>query len=209
MADGTRPKITPLENGPLLVEGLAEFSGPQGAIEGKPSMALCRCGASQNKPFCDGQHKGAEFSSAKLGDGPADQRDSYAGKQVTIHDNRAVCAHAGICTERLPAVWRMRQEPWIDPDGGALAEVIEVIKACPSGALAYTLNGTEERDNEGPSTITVVKSGPYVVRGGAQLEATARPTDVSEEHFTLCRCGASHNKPFCDGKHWDVPFDKD
>ena len=209
MTASERPKITALENGPLLVEGLTQLDAPQGALECKPSMALCRCGASQNKPFCDGQHKSIGFSSAKLGDGPADTRESYAGKQITIHDNRAVCAHAGVCTERLPAVWRMRQEPWIDPDGGTLADVIDVIKACPSGALSYTLNGAEERDNQGPCAVTVVKSGPYAVRGGPELVNAALGAGVSDEHFMLCRCGGSHNKPFCDGKHWDIPFDKD
>jgi CDGSH-type Zn-finger protein len=196
MSDTT---ITPLENGPYLVEGLDDLRDGNGPLEAKPKLALCRCGASANKPLCDGAHGAAGFSSAKLEGGPADKRDDYEGKQLTLHDNRAACAHAGVCTERLPAVWRMGKEPWIDPDAASAEEITEVVRACPSGALGLTpAPPTEER----PAAILIVKKGPYAVSGGPKLVGAQFAAGASTERFTLCRCGASKNKPFCDGAHW-------
>ena len=124
-----------------------------------------------------------------------------------MHDNRGICAHAAFCTERLPAVFRHKEQPWIVPDGAAVEEVIEIIEACPSGALSYTLDGVEHRDQENPPGVMIAPSGPYVIQGGIDLE-TEWGEGASREHFDLCRCGQSKNKPFCDGTHWNVKFDE-
>ena len=63
-------------------------------------MALCRCGGSSNKPFCDSTHVGIGFSDAKEGDRVPDKRETFDGKEITVHDNRGVCAHAGFCSSR-------------------------------------------------------------------------------------------------------------
>ena len=138
MSDAKRePTIKAAENGPYLVSGLPRLSNSKGvALEIKETTVLCRCGHSANKPYCDGTHKAKGFSSENLADPGHDRCDQYAGKRIVIHDNRSICAHVGKCTDGLPSVWRMGQEPWIDPDGADFEAIINVIGQCPSGALS-------------------------------------------------------------------------
>jgi len=76
-----------------------------------------------------------------------------AGKRVTIFDNRAICSHAGHCTDGLKSVFLYGKEPWIDPDGAAVEEVIATIRKCPSGALSYAINGVEAKDVEALASV--------------------------------------------------------
>jgi len=213
MASGdsvARPTISCKKDGPYLVKGLATFTNSRGeAIPGKETMALCRCGGSRNKPFCDGTHARIGFEDSKKSERTQDKCQTYAGKAISIHDNRGLCAHAGECTSRLSSVWRMGVEPWIDPDGASTEAIIETIEACPSGALSYTIDDVIHRDWDSPPAIALWKNGPYVVTGGIELADTRFGEGVSQEHFTLCRCGASKNKPFCDGSHYDAGFTHD
>jgi CDGSH-type Zn-finger protein len=211
MAD--KPRIACLPNGPYYllndmqaapVPNLVRASGaPCATVRG---VALCRCGGSNNKPFCDGSHSTNGFSDRKLTDGKADHRDAYRGKAITIFDNRAICAHAGYCTDSLKGVFRMDAEPWIDPDGARAAEIIATVRKCPSGALSYAIDGMEGEPVERPPRVVVADNGPYEVSGGIELMNVAFGDGASREHYTLCRCGASANKPFCDGSHWKVEF---
>ncbi len=202
----SKPSITPTPDGPYLVKDLENLTNRKGPIDTKPTMALCRCGGSANKPFCDGTHAKIGFSSAKLEGRVEDKRESYEGTGITIHDNRGTCAHAGRCTDGLPAVFRMKEEPWIDPRDASREEIIATVRECPSGALSYSVEGVEHRDREGKPAIFVSPDGPYVVTGGPGLQDTARGDGASTEHYTLCRCGGSKNKPFCDGTHWHQKF---
>ncbi len=204
-----KPSITPKPDGPYLVKELAKFSNRKGSIETKPTMALCRCGGSGNKPFCDGTHAKIGFSSAKLEGRVADKRENYDGMKIAIHDNRGICAHSGRCTDGLPSVFRLKQEPWIDPNSATPEEIIATVQQCPSGALSYSVDGLEHRDREDEPAIFVSPNGPYVVSGGPDLIDTTRGEGASTEHFTLCRCGGSKNKPFCDGTHWYNKFTDD
>jgi CDGSH-type Zn-finger protein len=172
-----------------------------------PGMALCRCGGSGKKPFCDGTHKKIGFSDAKQTDGALDKRLNYAGGKITIHDNRGICAHAGHCTDNLASVFKLNKEPWIDPDGASAQEIMETIKKCPSGALSYTVDGVEHRDQDRKPMITITKNGPYAVTGDIELADQPRGEEASSEHYALCRCGGSKNKPFCDGTHWHIGFE--
>jgi CDGSH-type Zn-finger protein len=111
--------IEPLPNGPYLVKNLEALTNSKGVALGtKEVLALCRCGRSTTKPFCSGMHKEIGFDSANQSDGSLDRRVDYQGDGITIHDNRGICAHSGFCTDNLPEVWRLKQEPWIDPHGG-------------------------------------------------------------------------------------------
>jgi CDGSH-type Zn-finger protein/ferredoxin len=206
----SKPTIECSQNGPYLVRNLQNLRNSKAeSIPTKPVIALCRCGGSAKKPFCDGTHSKLGFSSQKVAEGTRDKRQNYVGKGVTIHDNRSICSHAGFCTDRLASVFRMKTEPWIDPDGARIEEIIEAVKRCPSGALSYSIEGVEHRDQDRDPMITVSKDGPYLVTGGVELEDESRAEGASEEHYTLCRCGASKNKPFCDGTHWYVKFTDD
>lgn len=212
-SEENKPKIACLPNGPyyLLVDMQATAvphlcrSGGEACATVR-GIALCRCGGSRNKPFCDGTHGTIGFSDQRLADGSLNHRHSYVGRRITIHDNRALCAHAGFCTDRLAAVFRMKQEPWIDPNGAGVEEIIETVRQCPSGALSYTVDGVEVRDQAREPLVTVTDDGPYAITGGVELLGVSFGEGASQEHYTLCRCGASKNKPFCDGSHWDIGF---
>ena len=169
-------------------------------------VALCRCGASNNKPFCDGSHAKVGFTDENTAGVSRNKRRDYVGKHITIHDNRSVCAHAGVCTDRLSSVFRMKEKPVIDPDGAQAMEIITTIKACPSGALSYSVDDVEYRDQQREPMVTVVDDGPYAVTGRIELLDQSYADGASREHFTLCRCGGSKNKPFCDGSHWAIGF---
>jgi CDGSH-type Zn-finger protein len=169
-------------------------------------VALCRCGASKNKPFCDGTHGAIGFNGASTADPAKNRRDAYKGRRITIFDNRAICSHAGHCTDSLAAVFRMKQEPWIDADGAKAEEIVAAIKKCPSGALSYAIDEVEAKPPAREPMITVTADGPYAITGGVEMLGQKFGDGASQEHYTLCRCGASKNKPFCDGSHWSVNF---
>ncbi len=151
-------------------------------------------------------HKQIGFSSANLSDGSKNRRIDSVGAEITVHDNRGICSHAGFCTDNLRAVWNSKRTPWIDPNGAEAAEIMAVIRMCPSGALSYSIDGDELRDQERPPAIFVSSDGPYYVTGGIALVDAPFGEGASREHYALCRCGGSENKPFCDGTHWSIGF---
>lgn len=211
-----KPKIACLPNGPYyminsstpqVIPNLESSTGePRSNVIG---IALCRCGGSNNKPFCDGTHGKNGFTDDKKIERQPDRRDNYVGKGITIHDNRGICAHAGYCTDKLATVFKLKEEPWIDPDGAPVQEIIDAVKRCPSGALSYSIDGVEYKGEERPPKVTVTRNGPYAVTGGVDLVGQQKGEGASDEHFTLCRCGGSKNKPFCDGSHWYNNFRDD
>ena len=191
-------------DGPYLIKGLETLTNSKGeALPTKDVIALCRCGHATNKPFCTGTHKEIGFDSSRLTDGSLDRRVDYAAAGVTIHDNRGICAHSGFCTDNLPAVWKLGEEPWIDAEDASPEEIVAVVRRCPSGALSYSIDGVEHRDQDRPPAIFVSKDGPYYVTGRIELLDVEWGESASREHYALCRCGLSKNKPFCDGSHWD------
>ncbi len=205
------------ENGPYLatnVPAVRTYLGEQLAVP--PQLALCRCGQSAMKPFCDGTHARSGFSGEKDPGRVPDQRDSYPGQQVTVFDNRGICQHSGLCTDRLPTVFRTGAEPFVAPSGGRLDEIIRAVRDCPSGALSLALGKEEARplvdwDAEREAAIEVSLDGPYRVTGAIPLTDAAgadvaRAAGSSREHYALCRCGHSRNKPFCSGMHWYAGF---
>ena len=205
-----RPIIEPLINGALLVKNLKDLRNSKGArIETRPVMSLCRCGKSGNKPFCDGTHQKIGFGSNKAEDRVPDRVDTYTGKRITIYDNRCICSRAGYCTKYSPAIFNDEKEPWIAPDADDPEKTARTIRMCPSGALSYTKDGVHYKDQDRQPAITVAKNGPHYVVGGIELNDPLGPKHESKEHYTLCRCGASKNKPFCNGAHGDIEFKDD
>ena len=163
-----KPQIQAIDNGPLVVKNPPPFlDWNNHAYPEKKILSLCRCGASQDKPYCDGSHSKIGFTSNKSQRNIPDKRDTYKGKTITIYDNRAVCSHAGVCTDTLKNVWRMGIEPWIDADGAKRQAIIDVIKKCPSGALSYD---DEHSAADEKATITVAKDGPFQVCGAIAFD---------------------------------------
>jgi CDGSH-type Zn-finger protein len=223
-----KPKIVPLPNGPYLlindmepkvVENLQNSKGESLSVV--RGVSLCRCGASNNKPFCDGTHGKIRFSSENKEEEAVnenqqhivkDKRKNYVSKGITIHDNRKICSHAAECVNNLPSVFKINARPWINADTAEIEEIINTIRKCPSSALSYSLDGIEYRDqNERKPLITVSKDGPYHVTGGINLigDNIQWAEGSSKEHYVLCRCGVSNNKPFCDGMHRLINFKDD
>ncbi len=200
------PQIKTVPNGPLMVKGLSRLTQSDGTVveTGRLTIALCRCGHSENKPFCDGTHARIGWKSNKLDGRQPRKVDNYVGKEITIHDDRGICSHAGYCTDGLPQVFRMDKEPWIDPNAAAPETIIETIRKCPSGALSYSVDGQLHDIYYNEPEIKITKDGPYYVRGSIQLIDDDRP--ATKDHYALCRCGHSKNKPFCDGRHWYKEF---
>ena len=205
------------KNGPYLVTNVPAVRTPLGEnLTLPPQLALCRCGGSATKPFCDGTHASNGFTDAKDPNRVPDQRDTYPGQQVTVFDNRGICQHSGLCTDRLPSAFRTAAEPFVAPSGGRMDEIVRAVRDCPSGALSLAFDGADARDladwhASREAAIEVTQDGPYRVTGGIGLtDATGadvpRAAGSSREHYALCRCGHSQNKPFCSGMHWYVEF---
>jgi len=135
---------------------------------------------------------------------------------VTILDNRGTCQHSGYCTDRLATVFHLGEEPFVTPSGGRMDEIIRAVRDCPSGALSYAIDGIAARDqvdyhDQRAAAIEVSKDGPYRVSGRIALRGgdgadEPRNQGASSEHYALCRCGHSQNKPFCSGMHWYADF---
>ena len=114
------------KNGPYLVTNVTAVRTPLGeTLTLPPQLALCRCGGSAAKPFCDGTHAGNGFTDAKDPNRVPDQRDTYPGEQVTVFDNRGICQHSGLCTDRLATAfglvlnpsWRRAAAGWTRSSG--------------------------------------------------------------------------------------------
>jgi len=105
-------------------------------------------------------------------------------------------------------VFRREGSPWIHPDAASADDIARIIEKCPSGALSYTRDAVLHKDLEREPAIRIARGGPYEVVGGPELADPDGCHPESAEHYTLCRCGESRNKPFCDGTHWQVPFDE-
>lgn len=211
------PAITALANGPLLVSGgvrvvvktpiESEHGEPMTWLKGDTlpageRYALCRCGQSDRKPFCDGTH-------ARVGFAPGDTPQvgpvkDYAGTGIEVHDDRKICVHAGFCGTRLTNVWKMVPQA---SDSTVRAQIIAMVERCPSGALSYSLPGVaDDVEPDLPQEIAVIPDGPLWVSGGIPVSLSGGTTLPLRNRMTLCRCGASNNKPLCDGQHKEVGF---
>ena len=191
-----------------MVKGLENFIDSDGKrLATKPAMGLCRCGASLNKPYCDGNHKYSGFRDEISPDRTEDKVTRYQGREITILNNPLLCSVAEYCHKELESVFNENKDPWIEPDGDSLEHIKALIEKCPSGALSYSINNQPQPVVDCEATITIEKNGPLRITGSIELEDANWGQAASREHYTLCRCGASRNKPFCDGSHLEAGFD--
>jgi uncharacterized Fe-S cluster protein YjdI/CDGSH-type Zn-finger protein len=133
-------------------------------------------------------------------------RRVYRGKNVEVSFDFDVCIHVGACLAGLPGVFELHRRPWIDPDNAAPDAVARVVESCPSGALQYRrLDGSADENPPSPTQITPLRNGPLLVHGPVEV-THGDGTIEAFPRATLCRCGLSKNKPFCDNSHLAADF---
>jgi uncharacterized Fe-S cluster protein YjdI len=131
----------------------------------------------------------------------------YTNGEVTIVWNPETCSHSGICAKGLPNVFRPKVRPWIRIEKGATEDLINQVKQCPSGALGYYLNNEKEETSEIIETkVEVLENGPLLVYGTIKVVAKDGASEIKSKTTAFCRCGASNNKPYCDGTHVKAAF---
>lgn len=131
----------------------------------------------------------------------------YGGQQIEVSFDTRRCIHAEECVHGLPAVFENGRRPWIMADAAPADAVAAVIARCPSGALRYRrLDGGPEEQPQAGATVDVTPGGPLYVRGAVQFLAADGAVIAEGPRMALCRCGQSHNKPFCDNSHRAAGF---
>jgi CDGSH-type Zn-finger protein len=221
------PKIKITENGPYLVsggiplskevivtdnEGTPEKWKETKKFDSQENYALCRCGKSKNKPFCDGTHVSAKFNgqeTADVNEKYADNAEIISGHDLILQDNAKLCIGAGFC-HRGEGTWDLTEKSNI-PECRKLA--IEEACNCPSGRLVVLDKKTKKPiETLFKPSISLTEhpnntvSGPLWVKGNISIESSSGKQYEKRNRVTLCRCGKSGNKPFCDGTHIDINF---
>lgn len=223
MAD---PKITVTKDGPYVVSGNVPLAiqtitpNAEGEswewvagkrFDAKDSYELCRCGRSKHKPFCDGSHTTPHFRGTETASRApySDQAERLDGPALTLDDAEALCAFARFC-DAGGKIWSLIGQS----DNAALRDLaIREANHCPSGRLVVNDARTDKPiEHALPASIGIVEdpamdcSGPLWVRGRIAIESADGTPYEPRNRVTLCRCGASRNKPFCDGTHASVKF---
>ncbi len=226
-ATKTEARVVISRDGPYLVTGELPLGGQTivtdaaGGAESwetgriyptRESYALCRCGRSNSRPFCDGSHLGSGFDGTETA-----RRVPYAGQAevlegtsgLSLLDVEELCASARFCDPH-GKVWNQIRHT-DDPE--VRARFLGQVGNCPSGRLvAWDRESSQAVEPEFPLSISVVEdpaqdcSGPLWLRGGIPLISSDGFEYEVRNRVTLCRCGASRNKPFCDGSHITVRF---
>lgn len=215
------PRITVTPNGPYHVRGgvrlvrkapvVSEHGEPLTWQTGAPvpagdTFALCRCGRSANKPFCDGSHARTGFDGTETAPtAPSSERQrGLRGKGIHVRDDESLCVHAGFCGNRVTNVWKMVRDTG---DTQVRAQLMAMVERCPSGRLTYALEPDGPAiEPDLPVEIGLIEDGPLWVVGGIPVTRADGQELEARNRVTLCRCGASKNKPLCDGSHAAVGF---
>jgi CDGSH-type Zn-finger protein len=221
---GEDPKITITADGPYIVSGkipladqiITKDSGgySSGWRKGRiyprhQQYSLCRCGQSGTMPFCNGMHMKTGFDGTETaGREPfIDQAETINGPSLTLDDVTGLCASARFC-ERAGGIWNLTRTSE-DPEARRIA--ITEAGNCPSGRLVVRDKKTgEAREPAFDPSIGLIEypgnagSGPVWVRGGIPVESADGTLYEVRNRVTLCRCGRSENKPFCDSSHLEL-----
>lgn len=136
----------------------------------------------------------------------------YTNNEMTVVWKPKVCIHSTICWKGLIEVFNPKERPWIKMDGATTEKIIEQVRKCPSGALSYFLN--TDKINEPAKVVaesaTILKvevtAGPYLIKSECLIVHSDGKEEIKTGTVALCRCGASQNKPYCDGSHNKIGF---
>jgi CDGSH-type Zn-finger protein len=221
-------KIKIIKDGPYLVSGnipirelvITNSNGCNTYKKGREiktdeAYALCRCGHSKNKPFCDGSHKDCHFSGKTTASKKEFSKEAkkYNGKNIFLEDVESLCAFARFCHYGDQNVWDLTEYA-NTKDEEELA--VKLACDCPAGRLvAYDKLSGEAIEPTYEESIVVLQdsssncSGPLWVRGGVTIEDEEGSILEKRNRVTLCRCGESQNKPFCDATHVGIKFKDD
>ncbi len=131
----------------------------------------------------------------------------YSNGEVTIVWKPSICAHAAICTG-LGEVFNPKARPWINAEGATTEQIVQQIDKCPSGALSYYYNDDKNKPVEvvGDTKVEVSPNGPLLIYGNFTIKHKDGSEEEKHKVTALCRCGASGNKPYCDGSHVKASF---
>ena len=180
-------------------------------IPSSEPYALCRCGHSANKPFCDGSHTKAGFDGTETASRQPylEQANVIRGPTMSLMDVESLCAFARFCDPN-GKVWNLVSET---DKPSASKHFVSQTCDCPSGRLVVLDNETEKPiEPKYVPSIALVEdpskgcSGPVWLRGRVQLIGVDGFEYEVRNRMTLCRCGASQNKPFCNGAHASIGF---
>ncbi|WP_436515944.1 (4Fe-4S)-binding protein [Ekhidna sp. To15] len=139
----------------------------------------------------------------------AEKVKEYKSDDLTVIWKPEKCIHSEICYKGLSDVFDPKERPWVNVNGAADATIKDQIDKCPSGALSYTLNDdTDKQDQiEDEQIVEVTKGGPLMVYGNIKVKNHDGSETAKHRVTAFCRCGASSNKPYCDGSHKSIDFE--
>ena len=131
----------------------------------------------------------------------------YTNGETTIVWEAEKCIHSAICVKGLPHVFQPKDRPWIKIDAATTDELVNQVKQCPSGALSYYMNDKSDKSSTSLETkVEVLENGPLLVYGTLNVSHKDGTKETKNRTTAFCRCGASNNKPYCDGQHNDINF---
>lgn len=136
----------------------------------------------------------------------------YTNGEVTVIWKLDICIHSKLCWTELREVFDPFVKPWIKPEGATTERIVAQVKRCPSGALSYYMNneaGPERVDVDAETIVEASKDGPLLVYGNVTVKNSKGELMKKNNVTAFCRCGASSNKPFCDGTHRKIEFKAD
>ena len=177
-------------------------------IETDETYYLCRCGNSKNKPFCDGSHIKNKFNGSEVAKKEiTDENILFTEtKKLKLKDIPELCDHSRFCT-RAGGIRKLMEEGDINEESLKIA--IDEASLCPSGRLTMFDKNNNPHDNNNLDKEIIIlydtgveKPGAIWVKGNISVESADSETYTPTPKKTLCRCGKSKNKPFCDGSHW-------
>jgi uncharacterized Fe-S cluster protein YjdI len=125
----------------------------------------------------------------------------YRNNELTILWEPKKCIHAAICVKELPGVYDPNAKPWIKPENASTDELKDQIDKCPSGALSYEKIETDKQIINMKTAVELMKNGPLLIKGDVEIKLSDGTVVTKEKMTAFCRCGASQNKPYCDGNH--------
>jgi CDGSH-type Zn-finger protein len=219
---GNKMKIKIVKNGPYIVSGsvplyeqviVTDEAGhtkdlvDEKQFPTKETYTLCRCGASKGKPYCDGAHTDINFDGTETASRKPyiEKAEIFEGPELKLTDAHEFCDHSRFCL-RSGGIRKLIEKS-DDPDAKQTA--IEEAMICPSGRLVlWDKETVEPFEKEFEPSIVLVHDeqkkcqGPIWVRGEIPIESADGTQYETRNRITLCRCGKSDNKPYCDGSHW-------